>query len=183
MTDTQPETSPPTAVYEQFVREYVRHETPLRAFIRTLVPSWHDVDEVTQEACLAAWRKYAEFRPGSNFFAWVCTIARFEALRYLRDRGREQPVFRPELLDLLEAEAGDEAEQLERELAALEGCLAKLPPHARDWLRQAYRPSATIKEVAAQAGKPMAGFYKLLQRLRQELLDCLRRTLAEGEPA
>ena len=82
-----------TQPYEEFVRLFVAHEGRLRAFIRSLLPTWADVDEVMQETSLVAWRKFSRFERGTNFMAWAATIARFEALDHLRRRGREQLVF------------------------------------------------------------------------------------------
>ena len=73
-------TADPTPRYEEFVRLFVAHEGRLRAFIRALLPTWADVDEVMQETSLVAWRKFARFERGTNFMAWAATIARFEAL-------------------------------------------------------------------------------------------------------
>jgi RNA polymerase sigma-70 factor (ECF subfamily) len=164
--------------HEQFVRQYMQHESVIRGFARTLLPTWNDVDEVMQETFLVAWRKYAEFEPGSNFRAWMCAIARFEALRYLRQRGHEAALFSSNLIDLLESEAvADCHATLERE--ALEHCLAQLPERARQWLHEAYQPGVTLRQVAEQSGRSVEACYKMVQRLRQELLECIRHTLAE----
>ena len=61
----------PTPPYEEFVRLFVAHEGRLRAFIRSLLPTWADVDEVMQETSLVAWRKFGRFERGTNFMAWV----------------------------------------------------------------------------------------------------------------
>ena len=37
---------------------FARHEGDLRAFARSLMPSWHDADEVVQQVALVAWRKF-----------------------------------------------------------------------------------------------------------------------------
>ncbi|HBO52286.1 MAG TPA: RNA polymerase subunit sigma-70, partial [Planctomycetes bacterium] len=42
--------------YEAFVRLLVEHEPRVRSFLRGLLPTWHDVEEVAQEASLIAWR-------------------------------------------------------------------------------------------------------------------------------
>ena len=67
--------------HETFVRLLLEHEPRVRGFIRGLVPTWHDVDEVVQQASLVAWRKFNEFDRGTNFGSWLMVIARFEAER------------------------------------------------------------------------------------------------------
>ena len=40
-----------------FMRMFVAHEPELRAFLRTLLPSWELVDDVLQEASVVMWSK------------------------------------------------------------------------------------------------------------------------------
>jgi RNA polymerase sigma-70 factor (ECF subfamily) len=177
MSDHPDPTNPgPTPPYEEFVRLFVAHEGRLRAFIRALLPTWADVDEVMQETSLVAWRKFARFERGTNFMAWAATIARFEALDHLRRRGREQLVFSDAVADLMAEEATPEGETLERQRRALDRCLAKVGDPQRALLLLSYQPGAKLHEVAARAGRSVEGHYKAVQRLRARLLDCI-----EGE--
>lgn len=162
--------------YEEFVRLFVSHEARVRAFVRTLLPSWTDVDEVLQETSLVAWRKFDRFESGTNFFAWVASIARFEALDHLRRRGRDQLVFSDAVVELMAKEAIEDPDTLERQRHALDRCLAKLDAAQRELLLLAYQPGARLHEVAALAGRSVQGYYKSVQRLRARLLDCI-----EGE--
>lgn len=165
--------------YEAFVSLFVAHEVRLRGFLRAMLPAWSDVDEVLQETSLLAWRKFGQFERGTSFMAWVTTIARFEALDHLRRRGREQRVFSPAVLELLAQEAASDADALERERAALDHCLGKLEPAQREALLLAYQPGARQHETAARTGRSVQGFYKLVQRLRSRLLECIRMELKE----
>lgn len=171
--------SAPTPPYEEFVRLFVAHEPRLRGFVRSLLPTWTDVDEVMQETSLVAWRKFDRFERGTNFMAWAATIARFETLDHLRRRGREQLVFSEAVFDALTVEAEREADVLERERGALDRCLAKLEEAQRELLLLSYQPGARFHEVAARAGRSVQGHYKTLQRLRARLLDCIRDQLKE----
>ncbi len=166
----------PTPPYEEFVRLFVSHEGRLRAFIRALLPTWADVDEVMQETSLVAWRKFDRFERGTNFSAWVTTIARFEALDHLRRRGRDHLMFSEAVADLLAEEAAPEGDMLERQRRALERCLAKLGDAERELLLLSYQPGARLHEVAARAGRSVQGHYKSVQRLRSRLHACI-----EGE--
>jgi len=74
--------------YEAFVRLLMKHEPRVRSFLRGLLPTWHDVEEVAQEASLIAWRKFDDFEEGTSFGGWLLTIARFEALNYRRRMAR-----------------------------------------------------------------------------------------------
>lgn len=168
--------SGPTPAYEEFVRLFVAHEGRLRAFTRAVLPTWADVDEVMQETSLIAWRKFARFERGTNFLAWVATIARFEALDHLRRRGRERLVFSDAVADLMATEAAQEGDTFEPQRRAFDRCLAKLGDTQRELLLLSYQPGARLKEVAARTGRSVQGHYKSVQRLRARLLECI-----EGE--
>ena len=43
---------------ELFVRLIMRHDRPIRAFLRGLLPTASDVDEVMQEVSVIAWRNF-----------------------------------------------------------------------------------------------------------------------------
>lgn len=170
------------ALYERFVALFVTHEGRLRAFVRAILPSWSDVDDVMQETSLVAWRKFERFEPGSNFMAWAAAIARFEAMRNLRTRNREHARFADDVLDLLTDESVDAADDLERERGALARCVEKLGPAQQDLLRLAYQPGARFNQVAEQAGKSVQACYKTIQRLRLRLSECVREQLTEESP-
>jgi RNA polymerase sigma-70 factor (ECF subfamily) len=163
--------------YEAFVRLLVEHEPRVRSFLRGLVPSWQDVEEVTQEASLVAWRKFNDFEEGTSFGGWLLTIARFEALKYRRRVARSPLVFADDVWDLLAEEAcGEGVQQIRRQ--HLEGCLGKLDRSKRELLLHVHSPGVVMREVALQSGKSEQAFYKVVQRLRAVVLDCVTKALA-----
>lgn len=167
--------------HETFVRLLLEHEPRVRGFIRGLVPTWNDVDEVVQQASLVAWRKFADFDPGTNFGSWLMVIARFEALKHRRRAARGPLSLSVEVWEILAAEADPAvhaAEMIERRRAALEACLALLGDERRRALLEAHAPGVRIGELARRLGRGEQAFYKTIQRLRAALLDCMRRRLA-----
>ena len=113
--------------YEVFVRLLVEHEPRVRSFLRGLLPTWHDVEEVAQEASLIAWRKFDKFEQGTSFGGWLLTIARFEALKHRRRVARSPLVFADDVWELLAQEAdGEGTQQMHRR--HLEGCLGTNKP-------------------------------------------------------
>jgi RNA polymerase sigma-70 factor (ECF subfamily) len=177
------ETAPQRERDELFVSLLAQSEAALRNFLRTLLPRWEDLDEVLQETSLVLWRKFDSFEPGSDFKRWAFMVARFEALRYRRDKARDRHVFDPELLDLLADDATEEIGTLESERRALEGCLQKLGSNERQWVHSVYGGNLKIREVAALSGRTPGSLYKALNRIRLNLMDCVTRSLGEIEPA
>lgn len=165
--------------YEAFVELFARYEGDLRAFVRSLLPTWHDADEVVQQVALVAWRKFDQFDPATSFIKWACVIARFEVLAYRRKMARDKLVFREDLMAQLAEEAADETEDRKAENAALEACLKKLPPEQREFVTLAYTPGISTKELAEKAGVKPGSFYMRLNRIRKVLLDCVESTMAQ----
>src|SRR5438270_9490379 len=69
---------------------FVKHQLGLRAFILSLEPNFTDAEDLLQEVFLVITRKANEFKEGTNFFAWGCTIARFKLMELLRRRAKSQ---------------------------------------------------------------------------------------------
>jgi RNA polymerase sigma-70 factor (ECF subfamily) len=163
--------------YEAFVRLLLQHESRVRSFLRGLLPTWHEVEEVAQEASLIAWRKFDDFEEGTSFGGWLLTIARFEALKYRRRVARSPLVFVDEVWDLLAEEAsGEEVQQIRRQ--HLEICLEKLGSPKRDLLLHVHTHGVVMRKVAEESGKSEQAFYKVIQRLRAVVLDCVLKEIA-----
>ncbi len=164
--------------YELFVKHLLEHEPSVRAFLRGLLPTWQDVEEVTQEASLVAWRKFSDFEEGTSFGGWFLTIARYEAMSYRRRLARTPLVFSDDIWGLLASEAADE-EFGEMRRQYLEKCLQKLDAASHALLMKIYSPGVVMREVAKQSGKGEQAFYKVVQRLRSTLLKCVTKTMSK----
>jgi RNA polymerase sigma-70 factor (ECF subfamily) len=163
--------------YEAFVRLLVEHEPRVRAFLRGLLPTWHDVEEVTQEASLIAWQKFDKSEQGTSFGGWLLTIARYEALKRRRRVARSPLIFADDVWELLAQEAeGEGMQQIHRR--HLEGCLGKLKAGQRELLLHVHSSGVVMREVAQQTGKSEQAFYKVIQRLRAVVLSCVTKALA-----
>ncbi|MDF1816636.1 MAG: sigma-70 family RNA polymerase sigma factor [Verrucomicrobiales bacterium] len=173
----------PDEKYEQFVELFTRNEASLRAFVRGMVPSWHDAEEVVQEVALVAWRKFDEFEIGTSFINWVCTIARFKSLAHLRKTSRDRLSFQSDLIEIMAEEGIEEVELRKREHDALEKCLTRLPAKQRDLVNLAYTPGISIKSEAERVGIKPGTFYMRLNRIRAVLHDCINREISREEPA
>jgi RNA polymerase sigma-70 factor (ECF subfamily) len=178
-TERHPQVAQPEDAYERFVQLFARHEPALRAFVRPLVPHWDDADEVLQQTCVVLWRKFAEFDAVSDFLAWACMIARFEVLKHRRRIARDRHVFSEELLQLLADEGAAEADSRQRERRALDHCLELLPAAQRELIQRCYGDAGAINAAAEALGRSATSVYKALRRVREVLLECIERRLAQ----
>jgi RNA polymerase sigma-70 factor (ECF subfamily) len=164
--------------YSRFLRIYTAHEPAVRAFVRRLVPTRADADDIMQEAAVVLWAKFASMPPEADFRAWAFGIARYEVLAWLRDKGRDRLVLDENIVLLMADESAAAEGRLERERHALEDCMQKLPSTERGVLMRAYSGDSQIQQLASESGRTVPGFYQWLHRVRRLLLDCVRRTLA-----
>ena len=167
--------------YEQFVKLFSKHEPGLRRFVRSLVYSWDDVDDVMQNTGLVLWRKFSDFDPKTNFMSWASVVARFEVLTWKRDRARDRHVFDDDLISMLADETDAECEKLILHRRALDQCLKKLPDDLRRVVVAAYEPGVKMNEVAERIGSSATGFYKKLRRTRESLMVCIEAEVASQE--
>lgn len=164
---------------ERFVQLFAANERHLRAFVRSMGLGWNEVDDVVQTVSLVMWRKWNEFEPGTDFMRWGRVIARFEVLKVRRSFARDRHVFRDDLLELL-AEAAEEQEQSgvgDRYREALSNCLDRLPAKSRRLISSAYEGDRTIRELAEALGKSSTALYKVLDRIRKKLQQCIEARL------
>lgn len=156
---------------------FVRHQGIVKAFILSLQPGFADADDVLQETFLVVSRRAADFRDGTNFVAWACSIARlklFEARRKATSSALSE-----EALNAL-CDAAPDDSFFQARLSALRECLHKLAPRAKElvWLR--YHGELPSQEIAARLGWKEPAVRVALSKARAVLRDCVQGRLAKG---
>lgn len=164
--------------HREFLRCFTAHEAAIRAYVRRLVPSRADADDVMQEVAVVLWEKFACFRADGDFRAWAFGVARYEVLAWLRDKARDRLVLREDVVGLLADETAHDEARLAHQREALESCLERLERSHRELLMEAYQPRSRMQDLAAHSGRTVTGFYQWLHRMRRLLRDCVRRELA-----
>ena len=164
--------------HAQFLRHYAESEMALHAFVRSLVPTRQMASEVMQDVILVLWEK---FDVAADFQGWAFGVAKNVALRHLRRQSRDRHVFDDELVNQLADDAVALVPVHDGHREALERCLDKLPAAQRELVLTAYTKGTRMDELATRRGQTPMALYKLLHRIRQALLECVRRTLAQEE--
>lgn len=163
--------------FRQIMRAY---SLPLRSFLASQVHHLEDVDDLTQEVFVAAYRNLGVFRRGDDFGAWLRGIARNKLSEYFRSSNRRQRAlerFREEVIravqdDLERAAADDHAAAIE----VLLRCVGRLPEKLRRVVRGGLdgdKPAALAEEFLTSVGAVYNLHYRAIQLLR----DCLRKEL------
>ena len=87
------------------MRLFVRHERELRAYARTLLPTWEAVEDTLQEASVVIWKKREQLDDEADFLPWARTIVRFEALKTRRRVARDRLMLSEETIVMLAEQA------------------------------------------------------------------------------
>ncbi len=150
---------------------FLQHSDLVRGFIRGLLPQSALADDVLQETFLTVTRKAADFRPGSSFPKWVCTIARYKVLEALRTTRRGVLFLSPEAIESLAA--ADEVLEPDWLIEELESCVADLAPSMRRIIELRYQRNHTPAEIAGIIGWKVEAVYVALSRAKRLLREMI----------
>ncbi len=161
-------------------RLFLKHSGAIKGFVLALLRNPAVAEDVVQETFLVVVAKADTFRPGSNFVAWACTIARFKALEAMRRQTAPAQVLSEEVVDALAAERPEE-NQREDTLKHLEHCLRELPSASRTVIVLRYFHALLPEQIAARLEVKTDSVYVALTRARKSLRRCVEGRLAQPE--
>ncbi len=171
-----------TAAFEVILR---RFERPLRAWLATHVPLGVDVDEIAQRSFMLAFSRIGEYEAGTNFGAWLFTIARYQLrtettrLRRIADYHAR---YGPDLLQReLDRRCDESAERWTTRLEHLQRCMDNLGDHLRRFLTWRYDEEIPLDEMATRCGRSVPAVKKQLWKIRQTLQQCIETRMAAAE--
>lgn len=182
----QPSSTDRERQYDRFVGLLARHDSAIRRFVRSLLPTHDGVDDVVQETALECWKKFSDFQPDSSsdsadeFVRWACVIARFKALSWQRDRSRDRLVFREGVIESLFQSASKSLDRKAEEQVAIKSCLSKLSLDQQRLVLSVHSPGESVKRIAEETGVQARRLYSEVNNLRSLLLECVRLQLVEG---
>ena len=163
--------------HESFISLLSKHGGMLRGMIRNGVRGQMEVDEVMQRVSLIAWKKFGQLNDPSDFPRWAAAIARFEIMKFRRERARDRLQFNDRVTQMLMTESIEETEIRDHRIHLLEECLDELPEDRRELLMQRYKSEASTKELAKLIGRTPEALYQMMSRLRMTLLLCVERKM------
>ena len=166
---------------QQFVSLLTDHQETIRAYIISLLPGNPDIRDILQEVNIDLWEKMHDFKLGTNFGAWACTIAYYKVLDHRKKMKRDGIlVFNDELSQSMADETQiTSPETIEIKRKALRHCLAKLSDKDRSLLDARYHsPHGNMDQVASETGRSRASLRVSLCRLRTNLRNCITKRIA-----
>jgi RNA polymerase sigma-70 factor, ECF subfamily len=181
--DSSAQRSGSVSQMDEFLGLFNGHRRQILVYLASLLPSQSDVDDVFQETSMVLWREFHEFKPGTNFAAWACSIA-FNRVRAWRSRrNREQLIFSDTMLQLISDQLLSHSDYYQERLQALDGCIASLRSHHRDLLNSRYQAGMSIEAIAETSQRTPTAVYRMLSRIRQALHECVERKTKSTQSA
>ena len=169
----------PQTLSPELVQQITAAQSSLYAFILTLMAGQEGAADVLQETNLKLIRELHRYDTSRPFLPWAMTLAKFEVMAWRTRRGRSRLVLDNDVGELMAEEIIDS--QDDRELAALESCLAALPARQRELIAARYDEGETVRAIAKRLGQPENALAALLYRVRKALHECITTKLAREE--
>jgi RNA polymerase sigma-70 factor (ECF subfamily) len=161
----------------EFVQLFTHHQRRLFLYILSQVPNPIEAEEIQQETNVIIWSKFAQFRPGTNFLAWVSQIANFEVMKHRSRKKRDRKHFSNEFVEAVSKEVLERSEELEERRNALIECIEELRPRDRELIQQRYALGEKGTHLAEQLNRPANSIYQSLGRIRRSLMECIERRM------
>jgi RNA polymerase sigma-70 factor, ECF subfamily len=163
--------------HEHFMRLFVQHEPQILRAIMVLVPQVADARDVLQETSVMLWQQFSAYDPQRPFVNWALGYARNFIRRHFRALERGKRISDVAIEVLLTA-SEKRAELLDQRADALATCLRRLPCESREILEGYYYQQQTVQDLSSRYAKSVEAIYKIIQRLRLVLLDCINQRLS-----
>lgn len=165
-----------TDLYEEIVREY---EPSVRSVLAAMVPDPNRVADMTQETFITAYQCLDRYQLGTNFSAWLKTIARNMAQNERRSWYRRRDMherYQSEIEESIEDEVFRIVESLPEDvLDSLRGCVDSLADKTRNVVNGFYFEEKAIKDLAGVLGLTAVAVRVTLHRAREAIGKCMSR--------
>ncbi|HLF57548.1 MAG TPA: sigma-70 family RNA polymerase sigma factor [Thermoanaerobaculia bacterium] len=134
-----------------------RYDARLLFYLRRLVGSRADAEDVRQEVWMTVVRKLATLEEPAAFRTWLYRIARHRGISWLRQRRPEVSLDEaaPHDEPVVERESDEEAGFGPEEAAAVRAALDTLPPGQREILSLRFLGGLSYAEIAGVLDRPV----------------------------
>jgi RNA polymerase sigma-70 factor (ECF subfamily) len=163
-----------TQAFAGLVRLY--QETVWR-IVAALLRDRDATESLVQQVFVDAYLHLDQYEPGTDFGAWIRTVARNRLRKELRTATREDrrlAAYRERLAARLKAEAGDHHDDADAYLAALRDCREALPDRDATLIRMRYEQGMSFEAIAAKQGQTAEAVQRMISRIRFRLRACIR---------
>lgn len=167
---------PPEREKPPFDEVYQSYFHSVCAYVRTKIGNAHDAEDLTEDAFVYCYRRYADYDPEKSALStWLYLIVNSRIKNYYRDR--KEAVDLEELAPVLADDAPkmEQVVYLQQLRDMLAGALQTLPERQREIVVQRYFGQKSTAEIAEKLGLSEGNVRVLLSRaLRKMEEQCSR---------
>lgn len=145
------------------------------AFVTSVVREFSARDDVLQEVAVAVIESFDRYDSSRPFVSWALGIAHNQVGLYLRRVRRDRHLFDLETISCVatafERLSADELNRLDH----LQDCMSVLEGRARELCEMRYQQDLKPAAIASVVGMSANSVAKALQRIRDQLRECIER--------
>ena len=155
----------------------------ISAFVTSVVRDFRDRDDLMQDIAVAVFESFDSYDPKRPFPQWALGVARNQFKTYLRNRKRDHSrlVFDDETVACVEEAFAAESSKDLHEFDHLQECVQQLEGRGRKLCELRYQDELKPAAISKAMGMPGTAVRKALQRIREQLRQCIeQKAAAEG---
>lgn len=161
--------------FRLLVREY---GLLVRGYLSARVYHLEDAEDLAQEAFLTAYAKLSSYEIGTNFRAWLLTIAKFQLSNHWRKSSRRANAmdkFRHQIAETIQPEMNKASDELNNlKVQELLQCITLLPDRTRHLIR-AGLDGVRMETLAEEMNLKPNAIYQLRHRAHLALRKCMEK--------
>lgn len=162
----------PEQRYRAFEMVVNKYNSRLYWYIRHIVLSHEDTNDILQNTFVKAWNNLESFRGESKLFTWLYKIAYNESLTFLKQQRKMLEIddLETELYNTLESDAYFEGEEIDKKLQA---AILTLPMRQRQVFNMKYFQNIKYEEMSElldiSEGALKASYHIAVQKIEDYL--------------
>ena len=151
---------------EHLARQWTAAQRSVGAYILSLVPDFHEAEEILQRVAVVLVRKFEQYDRNTPFVAWAIRVAQYEVMYYRRQRATDRHVFDGQLVEQITEAHVRLADEATPAAEALRECLKRVNGRSRQAIDLHYGEGLKPAVVAEMLGVGAGAARMLLLRVR-----------------
>ncbi|MEK6233386.1 MAG: sigma-70 family RNA polymerase sigma factor, partial [Planctomycetales bacterium] len=149
----------------------------IAAYISSLVPDFHQAEDVLDQVALTVVRKFSVYDSSRPFVNWAIGVAKFEILKHRRGKATDKHVFNDDLIAQVTEVYEEMAPELDERRAFLRLCLDEVSGRSREALQLRYFDDLKPAKIAERLGMKSGAVRVMLHRVRATVRECMERRM------
>ena len=162
-------------LFEELLRSY---QAELYRFVFSICPNHSAAEDITQETNRVLWEKRSDFEIGTDFRAWIRSVARYQTLNFTKTAKRKSWMhFDSDLVNLLAENFEDNQEFPRQRQTYLDQCVGLLREQDQKILELKYKKNEPLSAISRKESRTVGALKQAFMRIRKQLKECIQRKI------